>query len=68
LGFRRYLGELPKDLHVSEAGGCMVAELSKSEILSPEHGAYEVGPENGALFILGCMDESKALPILLSCL
>ena len=37
----------------------------KATYYLPEHGAYEVGPENGALFILGSMDESKALPILL---
>jgi hypothetical protein len=37
----------------------------KAKYYLPEHGAYEVSQKDGALFILGCMDESKALPILL---
>ncbi len=36
----------------------------KAKYYLPEHGAYEVSQEDGALFILGCMDESNALTIL----
>ena len=49
---------------VSE-GAVRWLNYSKARYFLPEHGAYEISQENGALFLLGCMDEAKALPVLL---
>ena len=38
---------------------------SNANYFLPEHGAYEVNKEGGAFFMLGCMDETNALPVLL---
>lgn len=48
---------------VSEAGSRWLAYPGARYFL-PEHGAYEVGAFQGALFMFGSMDESQATPAL----
>jgi hypothetical protein len=49
---------------VSE-GALRWLDYPEAQYYLPEHGAYEVNREGGAFFLLGCMDEAKALPVLL---
>jgi hypothetical protein len=49
---------------VSE-GALRWLDYPKAKYFLPEHGAYPVTREAGGLFLLGCMDESKSLPVLL---
>lgn len=51
--------------HDVSAGVLRWLNYPEARYFLPEHGAYEVTREAGALFLLGCMEESKALPVLL---